>query len=48
MKTWKLVTVAGIALGLFTVPARARWWSNPKAAERLGLTDEQVEQLDSI
>ncbi|RMG45310.1 MAG: periplasmic heavy metal sensor [Acidobacteria bacterium] len=47
------VGLAAIAAAFGAAPARGRelgqrWWKNPEAVERLGLTPEQVEQIDRV
>ena len=50
-----LVTLAGMLLSgalastvLAQTSAQARWWSNPRVAEGLGLSDEQRESIEAI
>lgn len=45
---WHKVILASLSLLLLAViPASAGWWDHPQAKEKLGLTDQQIEQLNS-
>ena len=48
MLKWKPIMATVAVLALCALPAGADLWDNPKVAEKLGLSEEQTDQLQNV